>query len=193
LGSGDLAREPFALLQRSTTGPTFEVADSPVARSRARSTAKSSLRKRGSGGAYQVRTGVFRIDVEVHRDAVTDRRRRVSRTVYATQQDAEVALARLKVADRERRLPQTATNARSVRALLDLYVQEAVVGTARLAPRTIVTSRSAANTMSGTVPADGRVFGDLRLSQLTWREIEALYAAMQGVGVGPDWTRRCAT
>jgi hypothetical protein len=123
LGSGDLAREPFALPQRSTTGPTFEVADSPVARSRARSTAKSSLRKRGSGGAYQVRTGVFRIDVEVHRDAVTDRRRRVSRTVYATQQDAEVALARLKVADRERRLPQTATNARSVRALLDLYVQ----------------------------------------------------------------------
>jgi integrase len=130
---------------------------------------------------------------QVHRDSVTGRRRRVSRTVYGTQEDAEVALASLRVADHQRRLPQTATNARTVRELLKLYVQEAVDGKLHLAPKTIVTSRSAGNTMSSTALPDGRVFGDLRLSRLTWREIEGMYAAMQAAGAGPDWTRRCAT
>ncbi len=44
------------------------------------------------------------------------------------------------------------------------------------------------------VLADGRPFGDLRLSRLTWREIEALYAAMQadwgGSGVDPSLRHR---
>jgi integrase len=152
-----------------------------------------SLRKRGSGGIYQVRPGVFRIDLEVHRDPVTGRRRRVSRTVHGTEADAEVALAKLKVADHQRRLPQTSTNAKTVRALLDLYLQEAQTGKVHLAPKTLVTSRSAANTMASTVLPDGRLFGALRLSRLTWREIEDMYAAMQASGAGPDWTRRCAT
>ncbi|MHB1533909.1 MAG: site-specific integrase [Acidimicrobiales bacterium] len=160
---------------------------------RPRSTGALSLRKRGSGGIYLVRPDVYRIDVEVHRDSVTGRRRRVSRTVYGTQEDAEVALAKLKLADHEKRLSQTATNVRSVRALLELYLQEAVVGRVHLAPKTIVTSRSAANTMSSTILPDGRAFGDLRLSRLTWREIEEMYAAMQAAGAGPDWTRRCGT
>jgi hypothetical protein len=68
--------------------------------------------------------------------------------VYGTEADAEVALAKLKVADHQRRLPQAATNAMTVRALLDLYLQEAQNGKVHLAPKTIVTSRSAANTMS---------------------------------------------
>jgi len=132
-----------------------------------------------------VRPGVFRIDVEVRRDPVTGRRRRVSRTVHGSEADAEVALAKLKVADDQRRLPQAATNAKTVRALLDLYVQEAQIGKVRLALKTIVTSRSAANTMSSIVLSDGRLFGQLRLSRLTWREIEEMYAAMQAAGAGP--------
>jgi integrase len=41
--------------------------------------------------------------------------------------------------------------------------------------------------------ADGRTFGAVRLSRLTWRDIEALYAAMRAKGNGPAWVRRCAT
>ena len=66
-------------------------------------------------------------------------------------------------------------------------------GRVRLAPATIVTSRSAVRRMSSTVLADGRVFGDLRLSRLTWKEVEQLYSAMQAAGLGAAWTRRCAT
>lgn len=150
-------------------------------------------RKRGSGGIFVVRPGVFRVDLEIRRDPVTGRRRRVSRTVSGTLGDAEVALASLKLADHQRRLPQSATNARSVKALLDLYVGDAESGKVRLAPATVVTTRSAAKTMSETVLSDGREFGDLRLSKLTWREIEDLYTSMQRDGAGADWTRRCAT
>lgn len=41
--------------------------------------------------------------------------------------------------------------------------------------------------------ADGRRFGALPLSRLTWQEIEQLYAAMRASGRGPSWIRRCAT
>ncbi|MHB8294592.1 MAG: hypothetical protein ACYDH5_08195 [Acidimicrobiales bacterium] len=73
-------------------------------------------RKRGSGGLFPLREGVWRVDVEASRYPVTGRRRRVSRTVTGTRRDAEVTLARLKVADHEKRLPAGGTNARSVGA-----------------------------------------------------------------------------
>ena len=47
--------------------------------------------------------------------------------------------------------------------------------------------------MSDTDLADGRRFGSIRLSRLTWEDIEALYAAMRRAGRGPDWIRRCGT
>ena len=47
--------------------------------------------------------------------------------------------------------------------------------------------------MGSTVLADGRTFGAIRLSRLTWSDIEALYAAMRAKGNGPAWVRRCAT
>jgi integrase len=40
---------------------------------------------------------------------------------------------------------------------------------------------------------DGRVFGDVRLSRLTWQDIEEMYAAVRATGRGADWIRRCAT
>jgi len=131
--------------------------------------------------------------VEVSRDPVTGRRRRVSRTVAGTRRDAEVTLARLRIADHEKRLPAGGTNARSVGAAFQLYQQAVDLGLIELAPRTRVTVRSAANTMSSTRLADGRAFGDLRLSRLTWQDIEALYAAMRAAGHGVAWIRRCAT
>jgi hypothetical protein len=47
--------------------------------------------------------------------------------------------------------------------------------------------------MSPTPLADGRLSGDIRLSRLTWQDIEALYAAMRARGLGAPWIRRCAT
>jgi integrase len=40
---------------------------------------------------------------------------------------------------------------------------------------------------------DGRTFGAIPLSRLTWQDIELLYAAMRASGRGPSWTRRCAS
>ena len=140
-----------------------------------------------------MRDDVWRVDVEVGRDPVTGRRRRVARVIHGTREDAEIALARLKVADHEKRLPSGGTNARSVRAAFQLYLQAVDSGLIELAPATVVTSRSAAKRMCSTALADGRTFGDIRLSRLTWSDIESLYAAMRAGGNGPAWVRRCAT
>ena len=74
-----------------------------------------SARPKGSGGIFSVHEGVWRVDVEIARDPVTGHRRRVSRQVHGTRYDAEVALARLRVADHEKRLPTGGTNARRSR------------------------------------------------------------------------------
>lgn len=155
--------------------------------------ARASRRKRGSGGILRVGDDSWRVDVELARDPVTGRRRRAARTVRGSREDAEIALARLKVADHERRLPAGGTNARSVAAALDLYLQTAESGSLELAPKTIVTIRSAVRLISRLPLADGRVFGEIRLSRLTWHDIEDLYAAMKRSGRGPAWIRRCAT
>lgn len=150
-------------------------------------------RRRGSGGVFAVRDGVWRVDVEVGRDPVTGRRRRVSRTIHGTREDAEIALARLKVADHEKRLPTGGTNARSVGAVFQLYLQAVDAGLIELAPSTIATVRSATRVMSATGLADGREFGKIRLSRLTWQDIEYLYAAMRSAGKSSAYIRRCAT
>ena len=104
-----------------------------------------------------------------------------------------MTLARLRVADHEKRLPRVGTNARSVAGVLELYMQTAETGTLELAPKTIVTARSAVRVMSGMRLEDGRSFGAIPLSRLTWQDIEQLYAALRRSGRGPAWTRRCAT
>ena len=140
-----------------------------------------------------MRDGVWRIDVEIGRDSVTGKRRRASRTVEGTARDAEVALARLKVADNERRLPSGGTRAHSVGAALDQYLEAIDHGLIELAPSTVLTSRSAIRTMKAIEMPDGRMFGNVRLSKLGWQDIEHLYAGMRASGRGADWTRRCAT
>jgi len=136
---------------------------------------------------------VWRVDLEAGRDPVTGRRRRVARVIHGTREEAEIALARLRVADHEKRLPSGGTRARSVRAAFQLYLQAVDVGLIELAPATVVTTRSAAKRMSSTVLPDGRTFGDIRLSRLNWGDIESLYATMRAAGNGPAWVRRCAT
>ncbi|MEZ5248019.1 MAG: hypothetical protein R2713_02030 [Ilumatobacteraceae bacterium] len=93
----------------------------------------------------------------------------------------------------EKRLPRGGTSAKSVRAAFDLYLEAAAAGTIVLAPRTLVTSRSAANTMCRMLLPGDRPFGTIALSRLTWQEIEQMYAAMRAEELGVDWVRRCAT
>jgi hypothetical protein len=68
-------------------------------------------RRRGSGGITQVAEQTWKVDIEPPRDAVTGRRRRVSRTVKGTREEAELTLARLKVAGHQKRPPSGGTNA----------------------------------------------------------------------------------
>jgi integrase len=150
-------------------------------------------RERGSGGVRQLGDNLWRIDIELARDSVTGHRRRVARTVRGSRAEAESALARLKVSADQKRLPSNGTNARSVGAAMALYIETAETGSLELSPKTITTSRSAVRVMSETDLADGRRFGAIRLSRLTWEDIEHLYAAMKRAGRGPDWVRRCGT
>ncbi|MCP5040437.1 MAG: hypothetical protein GY944_05360, partial [bacterium] len=80
-----------------------------------------------------------------------------------------------------------------MRDVFDIYLAAAESGQIELAPRTIVTTRSAANTMSSTKLLNGREFGRVPLSKLHWQTIEELYAEMKSAGLGTDWIRRCAT
>lgn len=150
-------------------------------------------RGRGSGGIFQLADNRWKIDIELSRDAVTGRRRRASRTVIGTREEAELALARLKVAEHQKRLPSGGTSARSAGAAMAMYLDAAESGALELTPKTITTSRSAIRVMSNAELSDGRRFGTIRLSRLTWEDIEALYAALRLSGRGPDWIRRCGT
>ena len=141
----------------------------------------------------EVAADTWRVDIELPRDAVTGRRRRVSRTIRGTREEAELALSRLRVVGHERRLPSGGTNARSAGAAMDLYLHTAESGSLELSPKTITTTRSAIRVMKDAELSDGRRFGAIRLSRLTWQDIEDLYAAMRRSGRGPDWVRRCGT
>ncbi len=141
----------------------------------------------------EVREGVWRVDVEVRRDPVTGHRRRLSRTILGTKVDAELALARMKLADHEHRLVGTATNARSVDAVLQQYRSAVDSGAIEMSPSTVRTVRTACKKIASTVLPDGRTFGKIPLSRLGWQEVESLYSGMKMSGTGADWIRRCAT
>lgn len=136
-------------------------------------------RGRGSGGITEVREGVWRIDVEIPPDPITGKRRRAARQLVGTKADAELALAKLRIADHEGRLPRPGTEARTVAEALDAYLADVEAGVIELAPKTLVTSRSARATMCRVVLPDGRRFGSIPLSSLSWREIEDLYRVLR--------------
>lgn len=140
-----------------------------------------------------MREGVWRVDIEISRDPVTGRRRRMSRRVRGSREDAEAVLVKLRVASDDRRLPLPGTSARTVRAALDAYVADAESGVIELAPKTVVTTRSACGTICATELPDGRVFGGIALSKLGWADIEALYRAMRDAGQTAATVRRKAT
>jgi len=174
-------------------GVVTTTADAVRARPGAKAKNDRRLRPRGSGGVYPVRDDVWRVDVEARRDPETGRRRRSSKYVYGSREDAELALANLRVNASQQRRPVPRSKRRSMRTVFELYLGDAQAGKVQLAPKTLVTSRSAANTMCKQRLADGRLFADIRPERLTWEDVEDLYATMKSSGLGADWIRRCAT
>ena len=150
-------------------------------------------RPQGTGGVLSVRDGVWRLSTETPRNPETGQRRRVTRVVYGTREDAELALANLRVAAARQRQPVRRADRRSMRAVFDLYLRDAKDGRIELAVKTQVTSKSAANAMCKQRLSDGRLFGEARPDRLMWADIEDLYATMRRSGLGVDWIRRCAT
>ena len=104
-----------------------------------------------------------------------------------------MALARLRVADHEKRLPTGGTNARTVDAAFQLYRRSVEAGLIELAPSSVLTVRSTSKILAAFELHDGRRFGSIRLSRLNWQDIEFLYAAMRSRGLSATYVRSCAT
>ena len=77
-------------------------------------------RHRGSGAVSPVGPGRWLVGVEGPADLVTGRRRRYTRTVRGSREEAEIVLARLKLSIESGSVP-IATNARNVRSAPDRY------------------------------------------------------------------------
>ena len=155
------------------------------ARSAVRSRRKSgAARARQSGSVTELGPGRWLIGIETGRDPVTGARRRQTQVVRGSREDAEVALARLKLIDNDAVL-QTATNARTVRAACDIYLREV-----RTELQTRRTDRSACKRISTTPLPGGKELGDVALSKLDWRSVEQVFARWAAEGLNPTTQAR---
>ena len=82
--------------------------------------------------------------------------------------------------------------AQSISAL-ELYQTTAESGSLELDGRPSRPSRFAIKVMGSMELPDGRTFGAIPLSRLTWQDVEHLYWAMRASGRGPGSISRCAT
>lgn len=108
--------------------------------------------------------------VEAEPDPVSGARRRHTKVVRGSRDEAEVALARLKVSVDGGEAP-TATRARTVRAACELYLSEA-----RTELQTQRTDRSACRRICATVLPGGQLLGDQALAKVDWRMVEEVFA-----------------
>lgn len=136
---------------------------------------KAKARSRRSGGITQLGHDRWLVGVEGPVDSVTGQRRRYTKTVRGSRDLAEVALARLKLLIESGERP-IGTTARNVQAACDLYLSET-----RTESQTIRTDRSACRRICSTVLPGGKVVGEVALSKLDWKIVEAVYAAWDGV------------
>ena len=127
-------------------------------------------RPRRSGAISSLSTDRWLVGVEGHVDPVTGVRQRYTQTVRGSREQAEVALARLKLTLDAGDLP-TATNARTVRSACDLYLREV-----RTESQTIRTDRSACHRICATVLPGGAIFGEKPLSKVDWKLVEYVFA-----------------
>ena len=127
------------------------------------------------------------VGIEGAVDPVTGRRRRHTTVVNGTREQAEVALARLKLMDADE-VKQSATNARTVRAACQLYLHDV---TTEL--QTQRTDQSACRRICATVLPGGVLFGDVLLSKVNWQMIEQIYAKWEDLLQPPTRSRYAST
>ena len=113
----------------------------------------SRRRSKRSGAITQLGVDRWLIGVEGPPDPVTGQRRRFTRTVRGSREQAEVELASLKLAVDGGDVP-TATRAKTVRMACDLYLTEA-----RTESQTKRTDQSACRRICATVLPGGRPLG----------------------------------
>lgn len=128
------------------------------------------VRPKRSGAVTLLGPDRWLVGIEGDPDPVSGKRQRRTRVVRGSREDAEIALAHLKLTDAEGVVPG-GTGARTVRAACDLYLREA-----RTELQTQRTDRSAFNRICATVLPGGVLFGDKPLAKVDWKLVEQVYA-----------------
>ena len=142
---------------------------------RSRSTRGGSKeRPKRAGSLAMLGPDRWLVGIEGKADPVTGQRRRNTQVVRGSREQAEVALARLKLAGADGVL-RSGTRARTVRSACDLYLAEA-----RTELQTQRTDRSACNRICATVLPGGALFGEAPLSNVDWKLVEQVYAKWEG-------------
>jgi integrase len=150
------------------------------------STGAKSRRARQSGAITRLGVDRWLVGVEGPPDSVTAQRRRHTRTVRGTREQAEVALASLKLALEGGAVP-IATRAKTVRLACDLYLVEA-----RTESQTRRTDSSACRRICATVLPGGTLFGAQPLSKVDWKVVEQVFAKWDGT-IEPSTKARYAS
>jgi integrase len=154
---------------------------------RAKSPTGRAARPRRSGAVTMLAPDRWLVGVEGAADPVTGKRRRHTSVVNGTREQAEIALARMKLLDADG-LKQTATSARTIEAACNLYLADASTEL-----QTQRTDRSACHRICGTVVPGGITFGDVRLNKVDWRMIEQIYAKWEETLQPPTRARYAST
>jgi integrase len=160
---GTMADAEAALAELQAKVATGDQPIRPAARSRRRQ------RPKRSGSLTMLGTDRWLVGVEGERDPVTGQRRRHTQVVLGSREQAEVALARLKVTG-DGDLLRVGTRARTVRAACELYLSEASTEL-----QTQRQDRTASNRICATVLPGGASFGEVPLSKVTWKLVEQLF------------------
>ena len=150
------------------------------------STGAKTRRARQSGAITRLGVDRWLVGVEGPADPVTGQRRRHTRTVRGSREQAEVALAALKLALEGGSVP-IATRAKTVRLACDLYLLEA-----RTESQTRRTDSSACRRICATVLPGGTLFGTVPLSKVDWKVVEQVFAKWDGT-IEPSTKARYAS
>lgn len=166
---------------------TRQVADGATSKRARRTVAPRSARARSSGAVSSLGPDRWLVGVEGPADPMSGKRRRYTRVVRGNRDEAEVALARLKLTVDGGEVP-TGTHARNVRAACDLYLAEL-----RTELQTQRTDRSACRRICATVLPGGQVFGERVLAKVDWKLVEEVFAKWRGMMQPPTQARYAST
>ena len=127
-------------------------------------------RKRGSGGVTKLGHDKWLVGLEGDSDPVTGDRRRHTKVVWGSREEAEAELALMRVRLASGKLT-SATRARDISAACELYLDQ--VGTER---STVRVDRSACSRICETRLAGGGALGRVQLRELDWKLVEYVFS-----------------